>query len=82
MKKDLSGFIDSGATLKSGSGKWSEIKESLSESTDDLIIITSRSCKKFISKIPSKFTLVINEEPSLNLIDNYFDQIYKIIIVK
>ena len=46
MKKDLSGFIDSGATLKSGSGKWSEIKESLSESTDDLIIITSKSCKK------------------------------------
>lgn len=79
MKKDLSGFIDSGATLKSGSGKWSEIKESLSESTDDLIIITSKSCKKFISNLPSKFTLVINEEPSLNLIDNYFDQIYKII---
>ena len=79
MKKDLSGFIDSGATLKSGSGKWSEVKESLSESTDDLIIVTSKSCKKFISNIPSKYTLVINEEPSLNLIDNYFDEIYKII---
>ena len=79
MKKDLSGFIDSGATLKSGSGKWSEVKESLSESTDDLIIITTKSCKKFISNIPSKYTLVINEEPSLNLIDNYFDEIYKII---
>tara|TARA_Y100000748_G_scaffold64404_1_gene52033 strand:- start:712 stop:1845 length:1134 start_codon:yes stop_codon:yes gene_type:complete len=79
MKKDLNEFLDSGATLKLGPGKWSEAKESLSESTNDLIVITSKSCKEFISNIPTKYILVIKEEPSLNLIDNYFDEISKII---
>ena len=79
MKKDLSAFIDSGATLKFGLGKWNDTKKSLLESNNDLIIITSKSCKKFISDIPSKYILVIKEEPSLKLIDNYFYEISKII---
>ena len=79
MKKDLSGFIDSGATLKFGPGKWNDAKKSLLKSNNDLIIITSKSCKKFISDIPSKYILVIKEEPSLKLIDNYFYEISKII---
>ena len=79
MKKDLSGFIDSGATLKFGPGKWNDAKKSLLKSNNDLIIITSKSCKKFISDIPSQCTLVIKEEPSLKLIDNYFYEISKII---
>ena len=79
MKKDLSEFIDSGATLKFGLGKWNDTKKSLLKSNNDLIIITSKSCKKFISDIPSKYILVIKEEPSLKLIDNYFYEISKII---
>ena len=79
MKKDLSGFIDSGATLKFGPGKWNDAKKSLLKSNNDLIIITSKSCKKFISDIPSKYILIIKEEPSLKLIDNYFYEISKII---
>ena len=79
MKKDLSGFIDSGATLKFGPGKWNDAKKSLLKSNNDLIIITSKSCKKFISDIPSKYILVVKAEPSLKLIDNYFYEISKII---
>ena len=79
MKKDLKGFINSGATLKFGSGKWNDTKKSLRKSNNDLIIVTSKSCKKFISDIPFKYILVINEEPSLKLIDNYFYEISKII---
>ena len=79
MKKDLSGFIDSGATLKFGPDKWNDAKKSLLKSNNDLIIITSKSCKKFISDIPSKYILVIKAEPSLKLIDNYFYEISKII---
>ena len=79
MKKDLSEFIDSGVTLKFGLGKWNDTKKSLLESNNDLIIITSKSCKKFISDIPSKYILIIKEEPSLKLIDNYFYEISKII---
>ena len=59
MKKDLSAFIDSGATLKFGPDKWNDAKKSLLKSNNDLIIITSKSCKKFISDIPSKYILVI-----------------------
>ena len=62
MKKDLSEFIDSGATLKFGPDKWGDAKKSLLKSNNDLIIITSKSCKKFISDIPSKYILVIKEE--------------------
>ena len=79
MKKNLNGFLDSGATLQLGSGKWSKIKTSLLKPNNDLIVVTSKSCKKFISDIPSKYLLVISEEPSLNLIDNYFNEISKII---
>ena len=79
MKKDLSEFIDSGATLKFGPDKWGDAKKSLLKSNNDLIIITSKSCKKFISDIPSKYILVIKAEPSLKLIDNYFYEISKII---
>ena len=79
MKKDLSAFIDSGATLKFGPDKWNDAKKSLLKSNNDLIIITSKSCKKFISDIPSKYILVIKAEPSLKLIDNYFYEISKII---
>ena len=79
MEKDLKGFINSGATLKFGSGKWNDTKKSLRKSNNDLIIVTSKSCKKFISDIPFKYILVINEEPSLKLIDNYFYKISKII---
>ena len=79
MKKDLSEFIDSGATLKFGPDKWGDAKKSLLKSNNDLIIITSKSCKKFISNIPSKYILIIKEEPSLKLIDNYFYEISKII---
>jgi alcohol dehydrogenase len=79
MEKDLKGFINSGATLKFGSGKWNDTKKSLRKSNNDLIIVTSKSCKKFISDIPFKYILVINEEPSLKLIDNYFYEISKII---
>ena len=79
MKKNLYGFIGSGANLKFGPGKWVDVKKSLLESKNDFIIITSKSCKKFISDIPSQYTLVIKEEPSLNLIDNYFYEISKII---
>ena len=35
MKKDLSGFIDSGATLKFGPGKWKDTKKSLLKSNND-----------------------------------------------
>ena len=73
MKKNLNGFLDSGSTLQLGSGKWNKIKKSLLKLNNDLIIVTSKSCKKFITDIPSKYFLVISEEPSLNLIDNYFD---------
>ena len=66
MKKDLTEFINSGATLKFGLGKWNDTKKSLLESNNDLIIITSKTCKKFISDIPSKSILVIKEEASLN----------------
>ncbi|MFL2642657.1 MAG: iron-containing alcohol dehydrogenase [Dehalococcoidia bacterium] len=79
MKKNLNGFLDSGATLQFGSGKWNKIKRNLLKSNNDLIVVTSKSCKKFITDIPSKYFLVISEEPSLNLIDNYFDEISKII---
>ena len=79
MKKDLSAFIDSGATLKFGPDKWNDAKKSLLKSNNDLIIITSKSCKKFISDIPSKYILVVKAEPSLKLIDNYFYEISKII---
>ena len=79
MKKNLNGFLDSGATLQLGSGKWNKIKRNLLKSNNDLIVVTSKSCKKFITDIPSKYFLVISEEPSLNLIDNYFDEISKII---
>ena len=79
MKKNLNAFLDSGATLQFGSGKWNKIKRNLLKSNNDLIVVTSKSCKKFITDIPSKYFLVISEEPSLNLIDNYFDEISKII---
>ena len=79
MKKNLNAFLDSGATLQFGSGKWNKIKRNLLKSNNDLIVVTSKSCKKFITDIPSKYFLVISEEPSLNLIDNYFNEISKII---
>jgi len=79
MKKDLNEFISLGVNLKFGSGTWNYAKKSLLKTNKDLIIVTSKSCKKFISDIPSKYILVIKEEPSLNLIDNYFYEISKII---
>ena len=41
MKKDLSGFIDSGATLKFGPGKWNDAKKSLLKSNNDCLLYTS-----------------------------------------
>ena len=80
MKKDLNEFLVLGTTLKFGLGKWNEAKKNLLESNDDFIIVTSKSCKKFISDIPSKYILTVNQEPSLKSIDDYFYEISKILI--
>jgi len=52
MKKDLKEFIGLGANLKFGPGAWSYAKKSLIKTNNDLIIITSKSCKNKNGTIP------------------------------
>ena len=77
MYEEISSFIDSSIKLKIGFDEWNKFKKSESNPDSKLIIVTSKSCRKFISGIDNEITIIVKDEPSLDLIDHYFARISK-----
>jgi len=77
MYEEISSFIDSSIKLKIGFDEWNKFKKNEYNPDSKLIIVTSKSCRKFISGINNEIIIIVKDEPSLDLIDNYFERISK-----
>ena len=78
MTVDLDEFIKKGTNVKVGLNEWSNYKENLQEDLTKTLIITSKSCKKYISGINPEKVLEVQGEPTFQSIDNSLKEIYPI----
>ena len=77
MYEEISSFIDPSIELKIGFDEWDKFKKNECSPDSKLIIITSKSCRKFISGIDNEIIIIVKDEPSLDSIDYYFEKISK-----
>ena len=93
MTTNVDEFIQEGTNVIIGLNKWSEYKtlrfnkivKSFAQRRlepvgvmDFTVIITSKSCKKYISDINSEKVIEVKEEPTFKSIDNSLKEIYPI----
>mgnify|MGYP001443030435 CR=1 FL=1 len=76
MSINLSRYFKDGTTVIIGPNEWSRYKKKLNSSA--LIIITSKSCKKYVSDIDSEKILEVKEEPTFKSVDKLFEEIYPV----
>ena len=68
MYKEISSLIDPAIELEIGKDKWDTFKEYELNFDSKPLIITSKSCRKFISDIDSELIIEVNSEPSFESI--------------
>jgi len=77
MYKEISSFIDPAIELEIGKDKWGTFKENELNFDSNPLIITSKSCRKFISDIDSELIIEVNSEPSFETINESYKKISK-----
>tara|TARA_Y100001958_G_scaffold68336_1_gene46056 strand:- start:65 stop:1204 length:1140 start_codon:yes stop_codon:yes gene_type:complete len=77
MYKEISSFIDPAIELEIGKDKWGTFKEYELNFDSNPLIITSKSCRKFISDIDSELIIEVNSEPSFETINESYKKISK-----
>ena len=77
MYKEISSFIDPAIELEIGKDKWDTFKEYELNFDSKPLIITSKSCRKFISDIDSELIIEVNSEPSFETINESYKKISK-----
>ena len=75
MTVNIDEFIKDGTSARIGLNEWSKYKKELHENLTKSVIITSKSCKKYLSDIDSEKVLEIKEEPTFQSIDNSLKEI-------
>tara|TARA_B100001029_G_scaffold179829_1_gene191407 strand:- start:6029 stop:7180 length:1152 start_codon:yes stop_codon:yes gene_type:complete len=78
MTVNIDEFIKDGTSARIGLNEWSKYKKELHENLTKAVIITSKSCKKYLSDIDSEKVLEIKEEPTFQSIDKLLEAIYPI----
>ncbi len=78
MTVNIDEYIKEGTNVKIGLNEWSKYKKNLQKNLTKTLIITSKSCKKYISSINSEKVLEVKEEPTFHSIDNSLKEIYPI----
>ncbi len=78
MTVNIDEFIKDGTSSRIGLNEWSKYKKELHENLTKSVIITSKSCKKYLSDINSEKVLEIKEEPTFQSIDKLLEAIYPI----
>ena len=78
MTVNIDEFIKDGTSARIGLNEWSKYKKELHENLTKSVIITSKSCKKYLSDIDSEKVLEIKEEPTFQSIDKLLEAIYPI----
>ena len=77
MYKEISSLIDPAIELDIGKDKWDTFKEYELNFNSKPLIITSKSCRKFISDIDSELIIEVNSEPSFESINESYKKISK-----
>ena len=75
MHKEISPFIDPLIELEIGKDKWDTFKEYELNFDAKPLIITSKSCIKFISDIDNELIIEVNNEPSFESINESYNKI-------
>ena len=77
MYKEISSFIDPAIELEIGKDKWNTFKEHELNFNSKPLIITSKSCRKFISDIDNELIIEVDSEPSFESINESYKKISK-----
>ncbi|MEC7921652.1 MAG: iron-containing alcohol dehydrogenase [Chloroflexota bacterium] len=78
MTVNIDEFIKDGTSARIGINEWSKYKKKLQENLTKTVIITSKSCKKYLSDIDSEKVLEVRGEPTFQSVDKSLEEIYPI----
>ena len=75
MYKEISSFIDPAIELEIGKDKWETFKEYGLNFDAKPLIITSKSCRKFVANIDNELIIEVNSEPSFESINESYNKV-------